>query len=223
MLKLLPHREQFWRERPAWEAARLSRLLSNITGSDVVFDIGAEEGDISAMIAQRCQPMGGVVLIEASDKFWPNIKATFDINDFKPIGCFAGFASNVTTQDAKFLTEWPVAASGTVATEIGFRHLNEEGKSFPQIRVDDIQPYPDVMNIDVEGAELMVLLGAEKTLRTYRPTVFVSIHPTFMLERYHQSKQELLEYMMTLGYSAEFLGADHEEHYAFWTPERGLL
>jgi FkbM family methyltransferase len=36
---------------------------------------------------------------------------------------------------------------------------------------------PDVVKIDVEGAEMKVLLGMHETLRRHRPTLFMEIHP----------------------------------------------
>ena len=36
---------------------------------------------------------------------------------------------------------------------------------------------PEVIKIDVEGAELGVLRGAQKVLQRYRPTIILSVHP----------------------------------------------
>jgi chemotaxis response regulator CheB len=41
---------------------------------------------------------------------------------------------------------------------------------------------PDVLKIDVEGAEVSVLTGARDILSRARPVVFLSVHPRHMVE-----------------------------------------
>jgi FkbM family methyltransferase len=41
---------------------------------------------------------------------------------------------------------------------------------------------PELMKIDVEGAEISVLEGAHRTLRESRPIMFLSVHPQFITE-----------------------------------------
>ncbi len=50
---------------------------------------------------------------------------------------------------------------------------------------------PDVVKLDVEGAELLVLQGAENILDAYRPTLIVGVHP-YWLPRQH-TLQEILQ------------------------------
>jgi len=43
-------------------------------------------------------------------------------------------------------------------------------------RLDDVyQGVPSIIKIDVEGHEYQVLLGAEKTIRTYKPSMYIEI------------------------------------------------
>jgi FkbM family methyltransferase len=45
------------------------------------------------------------------------------------------------------------------------------------LTIDDSRlPVPDIIKLDVEGAEARVLQGAQKTLREARPVVFVALH-----------------------------------------------
>lgn len=61
-------------------------------------------------------------------------------------------------------------------------------------RLDDVYSgTPSVMKIDVEGHEIDVLHGAEKTLRTHKPTLIVEIHDT--------KKSLVPEFLFSLGYS----------------------
>ncbi len=74
-----------------------------------------------------------------------------------------------------------------------------------QIALDDFctehRLAPDVIKIDVEGAELLVLRGARSTLAQHKPILFLSVHPTH-LEAMGQSVEELAGLLRELGYEA---------------------
>jgi FkbM family methyltransferase len=56
----------------------------------------------------------------------------------------------------------------------------------------------DAMKIDVEGFELHVLRGAEKSIRQNDPLVFLEVHPDYLV-RYGTSVDELVAYLEKLG------------------------
>ena len=74
-----------------------------------------------------------------------------------------------------------------------------------QISLDDFcvehDLAPDVMKMDVEGAEMLVLRGAKKTLARYRPLLYLSVHPS-QLAALGQSVEELGDFLRELGYEA---------------------
>jgi FkbM family methyltransferase len=59
---------------------------------------------------------------------------------------------------------------------------------------------PDLVKIDVEGAELRVLRGAERVLREVRPVILCEIHPHLM-ENLGDSEAELRAFLNRLGYA----------------------
>lgn len=58
---------------------------------------------------------------------------------------------------------------------------------------------PDLLKIDVEGAEMLVLEGAEQMLRKKHPTLILSVHPE-MLEQLGSSAFALFGFLKELGY-----------------------
>ena len=66
-----------------WEAERLAAMHDTIKPSDVVYDIGAEQGDMTALLASWAHT-GALVAIEPNPWVWPCIKAIFDENDLTP-------------------------------------------------------------------------------------------------------------------------------------------
>lgn len=229
-LKLPAHRH----DRPSWpwwEATRLACMHHYLGhGGHVVYDIGAEEGDFPALWASWGNE---VALFEPNAKVWPNLLAIWQANDLPdPVLCFPGFAGNESRDGLLLGSTWPESASGPVISDHGFCNLWER-PDIPRLRLDDIPrlaakqgstiPPPTAITVDVEGAELEVLLGAHETLMRHRPLVWVSVHPAFMHDMYHRDVRELDRFMADCGYEKTPLCIDHEVHVFLWPKERELF
>jgi FkbM family methyltransferase len=66
---------------------------------------------------------------------------------------------------------------------------------------------PDVIKIDVQGAELQALQGAERLLRKHHPVLFLELHPQ-IIGRFGGTVGELHELLMRHGYRLRRI-ADH--------------
>jgi FkbM family methyltransferase len=58
---------------------------------------------------------------------------------------------------------------------------------------------PDVLKIDVEGAELQVLRGMTDVISRFSPTIFVEVHPENM-PLFNSSPRDVEEFLKTRGY-----------------------
>jgi FkbM family methyltransferase len=76
---------------------------------------------------------------------------------------------------------------------------------------------PALLKIDVEGAELLVLQGAERLVREWQPTMLVSVHPV-QIQQYNLTADDVRQWLTNRGYGIEILAIDHEEHW-WCTPE----
>lgn len=222
----LPEHRAVRQEWPFWEKERLDSMYKNINPGDIVFDIGAEEGDFPALFTTWGAE---TVLFEPNPTVWPNIRFIWEANQLpRPKGYFVGFASNHTIEhpyaEEEIISQperdgWPECAYGEVIGNHGFRNVIERYHDTPQIKIDDYcrkyHIYPDLITMDVEGAEFEVLKGAEDALRTRKPLVYVSIHPTFIAQDYPYTDAAIHEFMDSLGYTGEHLAADHEQHWLF--------
>lgn len=232
---LLPrhrHERPHW---PWWEAARLSamhhvvtEMVERLGRTPVVYDVGAEEGDLPALWATWG---ADVVLFEPNPRVWPNIRAIWEANTIPdPLFCFPGFAGPTTDLTAGVVYKatvdgpdvWPDCAYGPVIGDHGFCNLCER-PDLPRLRLDEASQSPDVVTVDVEGAEWEVLKGAVRTLTDSKPVVFVSVHPQFMETMYSQSSGELFEWMEGFGYVWQFLATDHEGHWVAQHPDNMWL
>lgn len=228
-------------EWPWWEWPRLASMFHNLKPGDVLYDVGTEEGDQSALYSMWTDH---VVLIEPNPAVWANVKAIWEANALElPLACFVGFAAH-TMHAAAFgdvpglwpYPYWPTSALGPMIGDHGFCNIAERD-DIDRITLDRLAmevarwalatmpaPTPDyspaAITIDTEGSELLVLQGAAHILTEYRPLVWVSIHPDFSRDMYGLSRDDLLDFMRSAGYSFEHLAAEHELHTFFYPTER---
>lgn len=219
---LLPPHRAARPEWPVWEKERLAAMSTVIGPGDVVYDVGAEEGDFPALWALWG---ASVVLAEPNPKVWPNIRLIFEANGLPdPLLCWPGFFGGTLHYPLDSPSyehhhdgrPWPPCAYGPVIGDHGFCQLNER-PDIAKATIDAVVggwgvPPPTVITMDVEGSELHVLQGAEQTLLTHRPQVFVSVHPQFLQEQYGQTPEELDAFMVAVGYEGVHLATDHERH-----------
>lgn len=212
-LRLPSHRAIQWLHNPDHERQRIAAMRQVIAPTDTVLDIGAEQGDISALIASWV-PDGGVVLVEPNPKVWPCIRATFEENGLPtPLRTFQGFCATERRGSRRSRPGWQEDSVGPIDPAAGFLHLAEDwGVSCSTIDVLARHETPDVITIDVEGAELEVLRGASDTLTDHRPTVFVSVHERFMAHHFGQRPADLYALFDRYDYRLFHLGSDHEQH-----------
>lgn len=227
----LPEHRAVRPEWPDWEKERLDSMHKNIKKGDVVFDIGAEEGDLPALFALWGAE---VVPFEPNPYVWPNIRFIWEANKLQPPRAyFAGFAANQTIlhpKDVEPIFEkpekdgWPACAYGAIIGDHGFRNETERYHDTPSIKLDDFcqqrNLYPDLITMDVEGAEFEVIKGAEWIIKNHRPLVYISIHPEFMKHMYPYDAEALHGFFKEAGYDSKHLITDHEEHWVFWPAEK---
>ena len=72
---------------------------------------------------------------------------------------------------------------------------------------------PNLVKIDVEGAELAVLRGARRMLLESRPVVLVEIH-----DGGTQHRAEVLQLLQACGYAVNELGARERETFCVAVP-----
>jgi FkbM family methyltransferase len=165
----------------------------------VVYDIGANVGFFT-VIAARLSPQGRVVAFEPLPENSERIRHNVALNNLQNIIVRTEALSDTDAQ-ARFQVS-PEPTWGKLASLDKGISPNVGAIDVKVSRLDSLVeageiPIPELIKIDVEGAETGVLRGAESTLRQARPLLLIELHGT------NQPIAGLLE---TLGYSAAVLG-----------------
>ena len=201
-------------EHGCWEGPRTDAMHDRIKPGDVVYYVGAEEGEFPAL----CQVWGAdVYVIEPNPKVWSNIRAIWESNGLKTPVCFPGFASNETrTLGVEPTRGWPDCAYEDIVAAHGFKELHCEAEHYPQITLDDLYERfgvaPTVISFDVEGSEFHVLRGAQRVIEEFHPTIFASIHPEMMMLHWGEWSRDLRNWLNERGYRETILDYAHELH-----------
>lgn len=215
-----------------WESERLVSIHENLVRDEVLFDIGAEQGDLTSLFATWGAK---IVPFEPNPLFWPQIRSIYKANTKKSkiLGSFAGFVANKDILNPQYIEEtfllpekdgWAGCSFLEEVQTYDFRNVLERHHDTPSIKIDTFvktkKIIPNILNIDVEGAELEVLRSAKETITKYKPKIWVSVHPEMLANDYRCTKDDLLKHMESLGYSYELLAVDHEHHYAMFPKEK---
>ena len=161
-----------------WNLDEYRAFRSAVRSGAVVLDVGASIGSYAMLFGQWTRPHGRVYAFEPA----PDIRAVLErhvaIDDLDGIVVPVAAAASDANGRSPFVTPGPH----------GISRLAAAGESSPlQVETITIDEFckreavkPDLIKIDVEGAELAVLRGARDTLRARRRdiAVFVELHPT---------------------------------------------
>lgn len=227
-------REEWDLANGGWEVARIEEMLKTLTPQDILFDLGTEEGDISALLVKYSDC--NIVLVEPNHRVWSCIKAIWEANELKrPFDFYPGFFSSQNKFDSMFHPTWELLETTGLESDHGFKQLYENYPDVPQVTLDKhceiTGVYPTVITMDVEGAEFEVIKGAEKTLREKKPIIFMSVHPEFMYESYRNTGEwlekygerqhvvHLLRFIDELGYTHRCIEYDYHELHMVFEPK----
>jgi len=171
-----------------------------VQGKVRIIDIGANIGYYLLMLAQSADRNAKIICIEPSAENLPELNATMKANpniDSELYFCAVGRVKQKCSLSH--------GLNGNV------RQGESEGMTIQVSPLDElIQGSVDFVKIDVEGYEYEVLQGAEKVLNSYKPTLFLELHPKGLFE-YGSSVRECIDFLGKIYPKMEFYVMDKIE------------
>lgn len=145
-------REDLWRIVGLYEPEIVSHVRGAVTPGDVCYDLGAADGYYTMGLAGMASG-GTVVAVEPDGQRRTKLVDTIDHNEPLPADVEV---SDLVIGDVHDLEAGRATLDGLV---------REEG-----------HPAPDVLKIDIEGAEGAALRGAKEVLASHGPRLIVEVH-----------------------------------------------
>ncbi len=179
----------------SFDPAELEFMRDALEPGATAIDVGANVGVYAITAALRVGATGRVIAVEADEEYLPRLRASLERNGLEnaeiviaAAGDIDGEVELIIAADGAFSSIKPlVAYAGSGAT-----------RRVPQRRLDSIwaeagEPAVAFVKVDVEGAEVEVIAGAERLLERCRPALVVEVRP-------EQTEPEVRRRLAAFGY-----------------------
>ena len=188
-------------------------ILSELKKTDIFFDIGANVGLVTVHSAFFAQTVYG---FEPDAEFREHLSVNTNLNSLTNVTIIPWAVSD-RQGEVDFFTD------GIAGKSPSMREIGERSKTV--VRTDSIDAalargellYPNVIKIDIEGAELLALKGMKNLLAsTLAPRkIFLELHPDFLPD-FSASAQEVVDFLHRLDYEIiSESGRDNQIHVIF--------
>lgn len=187
------------------EPEQTAIFAENLNPGDVFFDVGANVGYYTVFGSRLVGSRGQVIAFEPVVRNLSHLYRHIIINDLQNVSVIPSACSDEISLAA--FSAGQNTAMGHLA-ETNETEKNESNKNLTlvsTVTLDSIAEkltiVPNVVKIDVEGAELSVLRGAENIVLPAKPKIFLSLHSNIL-------RTKCLAYLKEFGYRFEPLGDD---------------
>jgi len=187
------------------EKEQTAAMLREIGEGHTFFDIGANVGYYSILASKLVGAKGQVIAFEPVVRNIAYLQRHLELNKAENVRIMP-FAMSSKSGILSF-SPGPNSAMGSLDIEGGSGELLVPTTTLDEI-VDLLGLTPDVLKIDVEGAETELFRGGERTLTKTRPKIFLSTHG-------NERREECLTLLKAKGYTVEALTSSDDPHEFF--------
>ena len=166
----------------------------NLAPGDTALDIGAHIGALTVPMARLIGPEGTVYAFEPQRKIYRELVHNIKLNELSnvvPLHFAVSSKTGIIEMNTDPRADDGVAAIGEGGEEVEARTIDSFGFS-------DVS----LMKIDVEGHELEVLRGAEKTIG--------ALHPVIIVEIWKRNLDDVIPALEGYGYSVRQISVFHD-------------
>jgi FkbM family methyltransferase len=168
----------------AWNPEEYRAFRETVRPGSVVLDVGANVGCYTLLFATWSGPAGRVFAFEPAPASQAGLRRHLALNDLGDRVDVVAAAVSSSVGFARFRTDGTSGANALAPLNAGASTATIDVETttldaFCATR----QLRPDVVKIDVEGAELDVLKGARQVLASHAVQAFLELHPSVWASR----------------------------------------
>jgi FkbM family methyltransferase len=163
-----------WHAPPHWDW-----FCHRLAPGMVVYDIGANRGQMALAFARAVGPRGKVVSFEPVPALFSDLRRNLEMNDLPWVVPVEAAASD-QAGEAHFLFDPAFATQGKLDGCEPAYVASRKSQRVRTVVLDDVAgrdfPAPQFLKIGTEGGAAKVLAGAQRVLREDRPAIYVELH-----------------------------------------------
>lgn len=188
-------------KKGVWEPEVTEYICPKIVPGMTVLDVGADIGYYTLLFAKRVGPLGRVVAFEPIPEALEKLECNVRLNGYTNVticdfALFSGSGSVILEAPLE-LSRINLAKSANEKNDIRIQTRTfDECESELNIR------RVDLVKIDVEGAELDVLYGMQRSLKKYHPALLVEVHPEGLVCFKHRP-EDVLRFLERMKYTIQ--------------------
>ncbi len=192
---------QFRHLNPNYEEATLRIWKQLLQLEMTVWDVGANIGVYTAISARAIGSKGSVICWEpAPDSFDATCKHILANGLSQNCEAIQAAVSDTDEGTIRFTV---LEGEGTNPMNRISPDISSNGIEVPVMSLDaqlSKSDPPDVMKMDIEGAEVHALYGSTKLLNEHRPIILLAVHPMFLPE-FDRSPSDIIDLCKSHNYS----------------------
>jgi FkbM family methyltransferase len=196
-----------------YERGVVQILRTLVQPGEIAYDIGANAGYLSLVLAQRVgadRQRGQVYAFEPTPYAFRLLVTNSVLNPDLPLQTFPLALSDHVGVEPFSCFDFDLVS------RLGDHSQEYRDASVIRTRVETLDHFhaefalraPHFLKIDVEGAELQVLRGGEGLLREYRPTVLMEVHSA-------ELEEGAIQMMRALSYDCHVVSPEMPRHLLF--------
>jgi FkbM family methyltransferase len=145
-----------------------------------IYDVGANIGYVTLMLAHHAGAAGRVFAFEALPENVERIRKNIALNNLSSVAVVSGAvldkAGNVTFYVHDSVGMGKAAGSAGRREEHYRAEITVPGLSLDEFVYEDGNPAPDVVKMDIEGGEVLALPGMKRVLVEQHPLMLLELH-----------------------------------------------
>jgi FkbM family methyltransferase len=175
----------------AWERSVVRTCCTVLKAGDVFYDVGANAGAVSMAVSTHFRGGVNIVAFEPQAELARLIAISARLNGVENVHVFRTLLGDRDGATELFIPSHSIHAS-MIARERRATAISAPIRTLDHLVYSGVMP-PDAIKIDVEGAELQVLQGAERLLRERPPYLVFEADDNMM--RFGYSREDLFSYL----------------------------
>jgi len=175
----------------SYEYEKQRFFAKEIRANTVVFDIGANVGFYTLLASVLVGPEGQVIAFEPVPRNIDFLRKHVRLNRIDNVEIM-----EVAVSDAFGVATFDLGPDSSQGRIAKGGELNVQTVCLDGLISAGEKPVPDYLKIDVEGAEMSVLTGAQNLLKGAHPAIFLATHSPAL-------HQQCLAFLRSLGYTVQ--------------------